>query len=178
MAGVTTHEWNYSLFYNSHNMNQKSLVGNMEISVKGTPIQILLVEDSPEDIELTIEAMESNKLKTSMHVVTDGVEALKFLRKLKGYEGVPTPDLIMLDLNLPKKDGREVLAEIKMDDELKHIPVVVLTTSKAESDIMACYSHYANCYVTKPVDFESFLEIARIIEDFWFTIVRLPQNNA
>lgn len=147
----------------------------MNQRIKNKPIEILLVEDSPEDIELTTEAMEANKMRTNLNVVTDGINALKFLRKINGYEAVPTPDLIMLDLNLPRKDGREVLAEIKMDKDLKHIPVVVLTTSNAESDILACYSHYANCYVTKPVDFDSFLEIAKIIEDFWFTIVKLPK---
>ena len=142
---------------------------------KEIPIEVLLVEDSPEDIELTTEAMKSNKVKTNIHVATDGVEALKFLRKINGYEGVVTPDLIMLDLNLPKKDGREVLAEIKMDEELRQIPVVVLTTSKAEADILTCYNHHANCYVTKPVDFDSFLRVAKTIEEFWFNTVKLPK---
>ncbi len=138
------------------------------------PIEILLVEDSPEDVLLTIEAMKANRLRSNIHVTTDGIKALKFLRKMDEYRDVPTPDCILLDLNLPLKDGREVLAEIKMDGQLKRIPVIVLSTSGAESDIKTCYENHANCYVTKPVDFESFLEISRIIEDFWFTIVRLP----
>lgn len=146
----------------------------MNTKTQNASVQILLVEDSPEDIELTKEAMKTNKLTTNMNIVTDGINALKFLRKINGYENVPTPDLILLDLNLPKKDGREVLAEIKADQGLKQIPVIVLTTSKAESDILACYNHHANCYITKPVDFDSFLETAKVIENFWFTIVKLP----
>ncbi|MEZ4722417.1 MAG: response regulator [Flavobacteriales bacterium] len=149
----------------------------MDTLEQKTPVHILLVEDSPEDIELTIEAMKSNGLNTVINVVTDGVQALKYLRKIDGYENKITPDLIMLDLNLPRKDGREVLAEIKMDEELRRIPVIVLTTSRAESDILTCYSQYANCYVTKPVDFDNFLKIAKVIEDFWIHTVRLPKMH-
>jgi len=141
------------------------------------PVEILLVEDSPEDVDLTKEALEEGKLKVSLNVVTDGVEALKFLRKLRNYKDKPTPDVILLDLNLPKKDGLEVLAEIKMDEELKHIPVIVLTIFKAEEDILKSYKHHANCYVTKPVYFDSFTEIVKSIEDFWFTIVKLPKKS-
>ncbi|MCB0395044.1 MAG: response regulator [Flavobacteriales bacterium] len=141
------------------------------------PIQVLLVEDSPEDIELTQTAMERNYHEFNIHIVTDGIKALQFLRKISGYEGVPTPDLIMLDLNLPKKDGREVLAEIKMDQKLRQIPVVVLTTSTSEQDIQACYNDHANCYVTKPVDLDHFFEVARQIEQFWFQTARLPKNH-
>ena len=141
------------------------------------PVEILLVEDSPEDIDLTKEALEEGKLKVSLNNVMDGIEALKFFRKLKNYKDKPTPDVILLDLNLPKKDGLEVLTEIKMDEELKHIPVIVLTTSKAEEDILKSYQHHASCYVTKPVNFNSFTEIVKGIEDFWFTIVKLPKKS-
>jgi two-component system, chemotaxis family, response regulator Rcp1 len=141
------------------------------------PVEILLVEDSPEDIDLTKEALEQGKMKINLHTAIDGVEAMMFLRKLEKYTKVPTPDLILLDLNLPKKDGREVLAEVKMGESLKHIPVIILTTSKSDEDLLVSYKNYANCYITKPLDFKSFEEIVRSIEEFWFTIVKLPKND-
>lgn len=140
----------------------------------GRPIEILLVEDSPGDVRLTKEALGEGKLHNRVHVATDGVEAMSFLRQAGQYAGVPLPDLILLDLNMPKKDGREVLAEIKADQRLMHIPVVVLTTSEAERDILKSYKLHANCYITKPVDFEQFIGVVRSIEDFWLTIVKLP----
>lgn len=149
----------------------------MNTNIQNEPPHILLVEDSFEDIELTTEAMKANKFQTKLHVVTNGVDALKFLRKINGYGNVPTPNLIMLDLNMPRKDGREVLAEIKVDENLKHIPVIVLTTSKANKDVMASYKHHANCYIIKPVDFHSFEKIIRQVESFWFGTVNLPNFN-
>lgn len=138
------------------------------------PVQILLVEDNPGDVRLTTEGLREGKIHNHLSVVADGVEAMAFLRHEGQHAGSPRPDLILLDLNLPRKDGREVLAEIKADDDLRRIPVVVLTTSSAEQDIMASYDLSANCYVTKPVDFAAFVDVVRSIEDFWFTIVRLP----
>lgn len=138
------------------------------------PIEILIIEDSPTDVLITQEALEQAKVLNRLHIVEDGVAALSFLRREEEYANVPRPDLILLDLNLPKKDGREVLAEIKTDPKLKMIPVVVLTTSKAEEDILRAYGLHANCYITKPVDFPQFIEVVRTIQDFWFTIVTLP----
>jgi chemotaxis family two-component system response regulator Rcp1 len=138
------------------------------------PIEILLVEDSPSDVLMTKEALQSAKVLNNLHVVEDGVDAMAFLRKQGAHASVPRPDLILLDLNLPRRDGREVLADIKADPELKIIPVVVLTTSKAEEDVLKAYGLHANCYITKPVDFASFGEMVRSIERFWFTIVTLP----
>ncbi|HLI26557.1 MAG TPA: response regulator [Chloroflexota bacterium] len=138
------------------------------------PIEILLVEDSPADVDLTREALEDAKVRNHLSVVADGVEALAFLRREGRYADAPRPDLILLDLNLPKKDGREVLAEIKADPALRRIPVVVLTTSEAEQDILRSYDLHANCYITKPVDLEAFIEVVRSIEGFWLAIVRLP----
>ncbi len=138
------------------------------------PIQILLVEDNPGDVHLTRIALESGKMRINLSVVDDGVEAMAFLRRQAVYTNSPHPDLILLDLNLPKKDGREVLAEIKADNCLKRIPVVILTTSQAEEDIIRAYSLCANCYISKPVDFDQFIKIVKSIEDFWFTIVKLP----
>ena len=138
------------------------------------PIEILLVEDNPGDARLTREALRDAKVRNNLHVVLDGVEALAFLRRQGKHATVPTPDLILLDLNLPKKDGREVLEDIKQDDKLRHIPVVILTTSQAEKDIIETYRLRANAYVTKPVDLEQFLGVVRKIEDFWLTVVRLP----
>jgi len=138
------------------------------------PVEILLVEDNPGDVRLTMEALKEGKLSNGLHVVEDGVEALAFLRKEGKYTQAPHPDLILLDLNLPKKDGREVLAEIKEDPDLKRIPVVILTTSKAEEDILRTYDLHANCYVTKPVELEQFMTIVKLIEEFWLTIVKLP----
>ncbi|MBI3604092.1 MAG: response regulator [Nitrospirae bacterium] len=142
----------------------------------GSPIDILLVEDNPGDVRLTKEALSASKLSNQLHVVPDGVEALAYLHQQGPYAQQPRPDLILLDLNLPKKDGREVLADIKADPLLKRIPVVVLTTSQAEQDILKTYELHANCYVTKPVDLDQFVEVVRSIKDFWLTIVKLPQE--
>ncbi|QLE54699.1 response regulator [Nostoc sp. TCL26-01] len=138
------------------------------------PIEVLLVEDNPGDAQLTRIALEDSKISVNLNVVEDGVEAMAFLRKQEKYVSVPHPDIILLDLNLPRKDGREVLAEIKTDDYLKRIPVVVLTTSQAEEDILRAYNLAANCYITKPVDFDQFVKIVQSIENFWFAIVKLP----
>src|SRR5271165_3202936 len=139
-----------------------------------SPIDILLVEDSPSDVRLTREALKEAKVLNTLHVAQDGVAALDFLRREGQYAGSPEPHLILLDLNLPKKDGREVLAEIKQDERLKRIPVVVLTTSRAEEDIVRSYNLHANAYVTKPVDLTQFLEVIRAIEAFWLAVVTLP----
>jgi two-component system, chemotaxis family, response regulator Rcp1 len=138
------------------------------------PIDILLVEDNPGDVRLTIEALKEAKVLNNLVSVSDGVEALAYLKRRDQYAGATRPDLILLDLNLPKKDGREVLAEVKSDDELKRIPVVILTTSKAEADILKAYNLHANCYITKPVDLDQFMVVVRSIEDFWLTVVKLP----
>jgi two-component system, chemotaxis family, response regulator Rcp1 len=140
--------------------------------------RILLVEDNPGDVRLTIEALKEGKILNEVSVVEDGVEALAFLRRAGKYSDARRPDLILLDLNLPKKDGREVLEEIKQDGDLKKIPVVVLTTSAAERDILRAYNLHANCYITKPVDLEQFIRVVQVIEDFWLTIVKLPQESA
>ena len=138
------------------------------------PVEILLVEDNPGDVRLTEEALKEAKVHNNLYVAPDGVEALAFLRREGRHAGGVRPDLILLDLNLPRKSGREVLAEIKADDDLKRIPVVVLTTSDAEQDILASYDLHANCYVAKPVDLEQFIKVVQSIEDFWLSIVRLP----
>jgi CheY-like chemotaxis protein len=143
-------------------------------SSEGRPIEILLVEDSPSDTELTLEALKDFKVRNHVSVVEDGVLALQFLRREGPYAEAPRPDLIMLDLNLPRKDGREVLAEIKKDDSLKLVPIVVLTTSRADQDVLRAYQLNANCYITKPVDFNQFLEVVRSIEAFWLFVVTLP----
>ncbi|MFJ8966212.1 response regulator [Lentzea sp. NPDC102401] len=140
-----------------------------------TVIDVLLVEDDPGDALMTQEAFEHHKIRNSLHIVKDGVEALEFLRREGQYENAPRPGLILLDLNLPRKDGREVLSEVKNDAELRSIPVVVLTTSEAEEDILRSYSLYANAYVTKPVDFDRFIEVVRQIDDFFVTVVKLPR---
>ena len=140
----------------------------------GKPIEILLVEDSPGDVRLTQEAFRDGKLATNLHVVADGEAAIDHLRRRGAYATAVRPDLILLDLNLPKKDGREVLAEIKADDDLRRIPVVILTTSKAEQDILKVYHLHANCYITKPVDLDQFLGVVKAIEEFWLQIVKLP----
>lgn len=139
------------------------------------PVEILLVEDSPTDALLAKEALRDSKLVNTLHHVVDGVEAMAFLHRTGKYAAVPIPDLILLDLNLPRKDGREVLAEIKEDQRLKRIPVVVLTTSEAESDVLAAYGHHANCYIVKPVDFSKFSQVVQNIEGYWFAIVTLPK---
>ena len=142
------------------------------------PVEILLVEDNPGDVRLTREALKEAKVINNLTVLKDGVEALAFLRQQGPYGGAVIPHLILLDLNLPKKDGREVLAEIKADEKLKRIPVVVLTTSQDEQDVFKSYNLHANCYVTKPVDLEQFMTVVKSIEDFWLGIVMLPKNGA
>jgi CheY-like chemotaxis protein len=141
------------------------------------PVEILLVEDNPGDERLTREALKEGKVYSNLHWVKDGVEAMEFLRRQGRYKDVPRPDIILLDLNLPKKDGREVLQDIKNDAELKRIPVVVLTTSKAEEDVLRTYNLHANCYVTKPVDLEKFIVVVKSIDVFWLTVVTLPPNG-
>lgn len=142
-----------------------------------TPIDILLAEDNLADIRLTQEAFKDGKLSNNLYVVNDGVEALSFLRKEGKYKEMPSPDLFLLDLNMPRMDGREVLKIIKKDQKLKHIPVIILTTSSDEADILKSYEFHANCYITKPVDFGKFTTIVKQIEDFWFSIVRLPPKK-
>lgn len=146
----------------------------MNFSPRIMPIEVLLVEDNPGDAQLTRIALEDGKMSINLNVVEDGVEAMAFLQKKDKYANAPHPDLILLDLNLPRKDGREVLAEMKADATLKRIPVVVLTTSQAEEDVLKAYNLCANCYITKPVDFDQFVKIVQSIESFWFTIVKLP----
>ncbi|MBE0689826.1 MAG: response regulator [Anaerolineae bacterium] len=140
-------------------------------------IDILLVEDNPGDVRLTREALKDSKIQNRLYVAEDGVEAIRFLRHDGEYSTVPRPDIILLDLNLPRMHGSEVLREIKSDDELKTIPVVVLTTSDDEHDVLAAYDLQANCYITKPVDMARFVQIVKTIEDFWFTIVKLPPHH-
>lgn len=140
------------------------------------PVDILLVEDNPADVRLTLEALKESRVLTNLHVVGDGVAAMAFLRREGEYQKAPRPDLVLLDLNLPRKDGRQVLAEVKADDDLKRIPVAVLTTSQAEEDVVRSYDLHANCYVTKPVDLDQFLHVVRTINEFWLTIVKLPPH--
>jgi chemotaxis family two-component system response regulator Rcp1 len=142
----------------------------------GRAAEVLLVEDSPGDVRLTREALKEGKVRNNLSVVSDGVEAMEFLRREGKYADAPRPDIVLLDLNMPRKDGREVLAEMKSDENLKRIPVVVLTTSEAEQDILKTYDLHANCYLTKPVDLEQFISIVKSVEDFWLTIVQLPRN--
>lgn len=142
-----------------------------------TAINILVVEDNAGDARLIVEALKNSKVKLELHVVDDGQEAMDFLNKKGKYANKLTPDLILLDLNLPRKDGREVLAEIKSDNLFKRIPVVIMTTSQAEEDIIKSYNLHANCYITKPIDLAQFVKVVRSIEDFWFTIVKLPTNH-
>jgi CheY-like chemotaxis protein len=141
------------------------------------PIEILLVEDNPGDARLTLEAFKEGKVLNRLTVVKDGVEALAYLRRQEPYASAKAPDLILLDLNLPRKSGREVLAEIKVDERLKTIPVVVLTTSEDTQDVARAYSQHANCYITKPVDLEQFLRVVQSIENFWLTLVKLPPTG-
>jgi chemotaxis family two-component system response regulator Rcp1 len=147
------------------------------MSARGDPVEILLVEDNPGDVRLTQEALREGKVYNNLHWAKDGVEALEFLRREGKHAKAPRPDIILLDLNLPKKDGREVLEIIKSDDLLKHIPVVVLTTSKAEEDVLRSYALHANCYVTKPVDLEKFIVVVKSIDRFWLTVVTLPPSR-
>ncbi len=140
-------------------------------------IQVLLVEDSPGDVRLTREAFKDAKVHINLHVVSDGIEAMAFLRREGAFAAVPRPDMILLDLNLPRKDGREVLAEIKESSALKSIPVVILTTSASEEDILRSYQLHANCYVTKPVGLEGFMKVVRSIDNFWLSVVKLPNQG-
>jgi len=149
----------------------------MNIGENAKEIQILLVEDNPGDVRLTVEALKDGKIHNHLNVASDGEEALAFLRRQGQYAHAPRPDLILLDLNLPKKDGREVLKEIKQEKNLKRIPVVILTTSTAEKDIIKTYDLHANCYINKPVDFDQFTSVVKSIEDFWFTVVKLPRGG-
>jgi CheY-like chemotaxis protein len=146
----------------------------MTIDESPRPIEILLVEDDEADVVLTTEALEASKVLNNMHVARNGEEALRFLRRQDEYGGSPRPDIVLLDLNLPRLDGREVLAQIKADPELRRIPIVVLTTSEAEEDVVRSYDLHANAYVTKPVDFDRFLQVVQSIDEFFVTVVRLP----
>jgi chemotaxis family two-component system response regulator Rcp1 len=141
------------------------------------PIEIMLVEDNPADVRLTRETLKEGKVRNNLHVASDGVEALAWLRREGKYARAPRPDMVLLDLNLPKKDGREVLAEIKSDPDLARIPVIVLTMSQSEQDILEAYEHRANCFITKPINLDEFIKVIRSIEDFWLTIVKLPERN-
>jgi two-component system, chemotaxis family, response regulator Rcp1 len=149
----------------------------MTLSAEAKPVDILLVEDNPGDVRLTQEALKEAKLVVNLHVVNDGVEAMAFMRREGQYASKPRPDIVLLDLNLPKKDGREVLAEIKSDPDLKRTPVVIVTTSKAEEDIVKTYDLHANCFVTKPLDLDQFVIMVQSIEHFWLTIVKLPTDG-
>jgi CheY-like chemotaxis protein len=140
----------------------------------GKPIDILLVEDNPGDVRLAQEALKDSKVRNNLFVVRDGVEAMAYLRREGKYADAVRPDLVLLDLNLPRKDGREVLAEIKGDVDLRRIPTVILTVSKDEADVLRTYNLHANCYITKPIDLGEFIKVVRSIEDFWLTIVKLP----
>ena len=148
----------------------------MSAEIRERSIEILLVEDNPSDVRLVQEGLKDGKLRNSLNVVGDGEDALAFLRNEGEYQDAPHPDLILLDLNLPRVDGREILTQIKSCPELKRIPVVVLTTSKSEEDILRSYELQANCYITKPVDLDQFITIVQSIEEFWLTIVRLPEG--
>ena len=144
--------------------------------LKGRPIEILLVEDSPSDVRLTQEALHRAKVNNTLNIARDGAEAMEYLRQEGRFAGVTRPDLVLLDLNLPRKSGQDVLAEIKSDERLKRIPVVVLTTSRAEQDIVKSYNAHANCYITKPVDLDKFIAVVKSIDEFWLTIVKLPSR--
>jgi CheY-like chemotaxis protein len=141
------------------------------------PIDILLVEDNPGDVRLTREALKEGKIKNNLFVTSNGVEALEFLRKEGEYTDAIRPDLILLDLNMPRMDGRELLQKIKEEPDLRRIPVVILTTSKSEEDIVKSYDLHANCYITKPVDLDQFINVVKSVEDFWLTVVKLPPNG-
>ena len=146
----------------------------MNTQTLNRPVEVLLVEDDPGDTDLMLETMKQSKIRINMHLVDDGVKAMAFLRREDPYQDAVTPDLILLDLNMPRKDGRQVLREIKGDDTLKHLPVVILTTSQAEADIIGSYNLGANCYIPKPVGLKEFGRVVRAIKEFWFTIVLLP----
>ncbi|MFD1634422.1 response regulator [Haloplanus ruber] len=138
------------------------------------PVEILLAEDNPGDVKLTRKALEKGRLANNLHVANDGVETMQFLRGEGDYAETPRPDLVLLDLNMPRKDGREVLAEIKESDDLRRIPVIVLTSSEAEEDVIKSYEHHANAYLTKPVDFDGFIDVVGTLEKFWLQVVKLP----
>lgn len=150
----------------------------MAETIVGRAIEILLVEDNPGDVDLARAAMEDSKVRNILHTVGDGEDAMAFLRRRGKHTDAPRPDLVLLDLNLPKKDGREVLAEIKSDPDLMRIPVVILTISKDEEDILKSYNLHANCFITKPIDLSQFIKVVKAIEDFWLTIVKLPPNGS
>ena len=145
-----------------------------DIDRQGEPVEILLAEDNPGDAKLTRKALEQGKVINNLHVVTDGVDAMAYLRQEGEYADRPRPDLVLLDLNMPRKDGREVLQDIKSDDDLRRIPVVVMTSSEAEEDIVQSYDLHANAYVTKPIDFNGFLDVVGSLEDFWLSVVKMP----
>jgi len=145
-----------------------------DIDRQGEPVEILLAEDNPGDAKLTRKALEQGKVINNLHVVTDGVDAMAYLRQEGEYADRPRPDLVLLDLNMPRKDGREVLQDIKSDDDLRRIPVVVMTSSEAEEDIVQSYDLHANAYVTKPIDFDGFLDVVGSLEDFWLSVVKMP----
>ena len=149
----------------------------MDVGVPVRPVEILLVEDSPNDVQLTIEAFKEGKIRANIHAVVDGVEALNFIRRQGKYADAVTPDLILLDLNMPRKDGRSVLSEIKSDEALKHIPVIVLTTSAASEDILNSYRLHANSYITKPVDLDQFFDAISSLGDYWLELVKLPRDQ-
>lgn len=149
----------------------------MNMARGATPIDILLVEDNPGDARLAREALKESKICNVLHVVRDGVEAMSFLRREQPFADATRPDLILLDLNLPRMDGREVLAQVKSDPALRHIPIVILTTSAHEEDVLRSYDLHANCYVTKPIDLQQFIHVIRSIEDFWLTVVKLPSRS-
>ncbi|MGZ5051613.1 MAG: response regulator [Methylobacter sp.] len=148
----------------------------MSLEHTGRAAEFLLVEDNPGDVRLTCEALTESKVQNNLNIVGDGVEAMAFLRKEGKYENAPRPDVILLDLNLPRKNGLEVLAEIKADDSLRRIPVVIITSSEAEQDVLKTYDLHVNCYVNKPVDLEQFIKVVQSIETFWLTIVKLPSE--
>lgn len=159
---------------NRHSTTYQVRSAPMSNSARGEPIEILLVEDQPDDADLTIDALRDARVRNHITHVEDGVEAMAFLRRLGQYADAPRPDLILLDLNLPRKNGREVLAEVKQDPDLRRIPVVIMTSSDDEKDILAAYNLYVNCYVTKPVDLDQFIGVVRSIEHFWISVVKLP----
>ena len=146
----------------------------MTNSARGEPIEILLVEDSPDDTDLTVDALREGRVRNRITVVDNGVDAMAYLRREGKYQAAPRPDLVLLDLNLPRKNGREVLAEVKQDPDLRRIPVVIMTSSDDEKDVVAAYNLHVNCYVTKPVDLDQFIAVVKSIEHFWFSIVKLP----
>lgn len=170
MAGVLAKERFDLLLQHSRGRNEMTAIRRGDCR----PIEILMVEDNPGDVRLTVEALKEGKVRNNLYTVKDGVEALAFLRRQGRYKDAPRPDVVLLDLNLPKMSGQEVLAEMKEDAELRRIPVVILTVSEAEQDILKSYNLHANCYITKPVDLDQFLTVVKSIEDFWLTVVMLP----